>query len=100
MKEIEEIKEFLGHIEPKVGVAAFAQIWATVELLENKVNQGQLLPIDGVSVALLKKYMNHVDDCEGIDFTGSIGERPSEQEFTDKEKSLLLKLSNDNSCGR
>lgn len=39
MEEIEEIKEFLGHIQPRVGRAAFAQIWKTVERLDNRLKK-------------------------------------------------------------
>ena len=43
MEEIEEIKEFLGHIQPRVGEAAFAQIWKTVERLENRLNKSDCI---------------------------------------------------------
>ena len=36
MKEIEEIKFFLGHIQGRVGEAAFVEIWETVLTLEKK----------------------------------------------------------------
>lgn len=39
---------------------------------------------------LLKKYMRHVRDCEGIDFTGSLGD---EEEFTQEEVELLQAIS-------
>jgi len=51
MEEIEEIKEFLGHIQPKVGENAFAAIWETVEALEIKLIHEQSLPIDNVRVS-------------------------------------------------
>lgn len=43
IEEIEEIKEFLGHIQPRVGEAAFAQIWKTVERLENRLNKSDCI---------------------------------------------------------
>jgi len=39
MEEIEEIKEFLGHIQLRVGEAAFEEIWQTVLNLEEKIKQ-------------------------------------------------------------
>lgn len=43
--------------------------------------------------ALLKKYMQHVCDCEGIDFVVRIGDRHSDVEFTDEEKAELERIS-------
>ena len=39
MEEIEEIKEFLGHIQSRVGKASFEEIWQTVLNLEEKIKQ-------------------------------------------------------------
>jgi len=39
MEEIKEIKEFLGHIQPKIGEAAFDEIWETVKRLEKKIKK-------------------------------------------------------------
>jgi hypothetical protein len=62
--------------------------------------QLNFLNIPDVSISLLKKYMAHVADCEGIDFVDKIGLRPSYQKFSDKEKELLEDLSKEvsNEC--
>jgi len=39
MEEIEGIKFFLGHIQGRVGEAAFAEIWQTVLTLEKKIKK-------------------------------------------------------------
>lgn len=44
---------------------------------------------------LLKKYMRHVQDCEGITFVQQIGDYMSEQEFTEQEKAVLEKLDDE-----
>lgn len=38
---------------------------------------------------LLKKYMRHVMDCEGISFVDHIGSHYSDVQFTDEEKVAL-----------
>jgi hypothetical protein len=52
------------------------------------MNEQQLLQ-------LLKKYMKHVLDCEGVDFVYRIGEHPSKVKFSEEEAELLRKLSNE-----
>lgn len=42
-----------------------------------------------VSITLLKKYMNHVINCEGVDFVSDINRPWSDVKFTKKEKELL-----------
>lgn len=42
---------------------------------------------------LLKKYMQHIRDCESIDFVDQIGGYLSNVEFTEQEKSELERLS-------
>ena len=45
--------------------------------------------------ALLEKYMRHVHQCEGIDFTDRLNERmSSEVRFSDDEAAALTELSN------
>lgn len=65
-----------------------------MERLDKALEEGQSLPIDSVSVSLLKKYMSHVEECEGLDFVKSIG--CTEQVFTANEIDLLTKLSKEN----
>lgn len=43
--------------------------------------------------ALLMKYMQHVRDCESIDFVDPIGDFCSDVEFTDEEKAELERIS-------
>lgn len=43
---------------------------------------------------LLIKYMRHVADCEGIDFTGRLNEYPgSDVVFADEEVKELTRIS-------
>lgn len=42
---------------------------------------------------LLKKYMQHVRDCESIDYVDRIGDCGSDVDFTDDEKAELERLS-------
>lgn len=42
---------------------------------------------------LLKKYMQHVKDCESIDYVDRIGDSQSEVEFTQEEREELELLS-------
>ncbi len=51
MNDVDEIKEFLGHIQPKIGEAAFNEIWAVVDELERnllfaflKANENKTIP--------------------------------------------------------
>lgn len=39
--------------------------------------------------ALLRKYVEHVSDCEGINYLSQIGESHSEVEFTPEEVAYL-----------
>ena len=43
--------------------------------------------------SLLSKYINHVRQCEGVDFTDNLGQRPSDVEFTEEEKQYLQNQS-------
>lgn len=42
---------------------------------------------------LLRKYIAHVNDCEGIDFIDRIGEPVSYQDFSAEEKAELVRLA-------
>lgn len=44
-------------------------------------------------VELLKKYMDHVTECEGIDFVDQIGCAHSDVEFTAEEIAELERIS-------
>jgi hypothetical protein len=44
------------------------------------------------SISLLKKYMQHVENCEGVNFVSDIGRDWSGIEFSKEEKALLEKL--------
>lgn len=44
---------------------------------------------------LLKKYMQHVKDCESIDYVDQIGDYMSEVEFTEEEKAELERISDE-----
>lgn len=44
---------------------------------------------------LLKKYMQHVKDCESIDYVDQIGDYMSEVEFTKEEREELERLSDE-----
>lgn len=50
------------------------------------------LILHGVSISLLKKYIQHVEDCEGVNFVSDINNWPSEQKFSKEEKALLEKI--------
>jgi len=43
--------------------------------------------------ALLIKFLAHVTDCEGIDFTDRLNDYASDQKFTEYETSELQRLS-------
>jgi hypothetical protein len=43
---------------------------------------------------LLKKYMDHVDDCEGVNFVSKLNSYMSNQEFTPAEVKWLKELDN------
>lgn len=43
--------------------------------------------------ALLKKYMQHVRDCESIDYVDRIGDRVFDVEFTQEEQDELERIS-------
>jgi hypothetical protein len=45
--------------------------------------------------ALLKKYMQHVRDCESIDYVDHIGDFCSDVEFTQEEREELERISED-----
>jgi len=62
-----------------------------IEQIYNK----QQLPIHGVSITLLKKYMQHVENCEGVNFVSDIGMSWSCVDFTKEEKALLEKLDDE-----
>ena len=44
---------------------------------------------------LLEKYIQHVYDCEGVNFISNIGDAFSTQDFTKEEKEYLEGLSDD-----
>ena len=44
---------------------------------------------------LLRKYISHVRDCEGIDYLGRLGDPMSEQDFTAEEKAELVRLASE-----
>jgi hypothetical protein len=46
-------------------------------------------------LTLLKKYMQHVEQCEGVNFVSDINEYMCDIKFTDEEKALLEKLDRD-----
>jgi len=54
--------------------------------------QNKQLSIHVVSISLLKKYMQHVENCEGVNFVSDIGMSWSGIEFNKEEKALLEKL--------
>ena len=66
---------------------------AQIKAMAGRSNENSGLHKHFVSVSLLKKYMAHVIDCEGIDYVDSVGYPPSDQEFTDEEQQLLQRLS-------
>ena len=45
-----------------------------------------------VSISLLKRYIQHVEKCEGVNFVVDIGAPWSDIEFSKEEKDLLEKL--------
>lgn len=45
-----------------------------------------------VSKSLLKKYMQHVENCEGVNFVSDIGASWSGIDFNKEEKDLLERL--------
>ena len=53
-----------------------------------------IVPIT-LDISLLKKYMEHVEDCEGVTFVSNIGKHSSCIEFTEEEKRTLQNLDDD-----
>jgi hypothetical protein len=49
---------------------------------------------------ILKKYMQHVCGCEGIDYTDRLNEHwnGSDVEFDEEEMIILTKISMENKC--
>ena len=66
------------------------------DLIRDDISKEQaidkLLILHSVSISLLKKYIQHVEDCEGVNFVSDINRWPSEQKFSKEEKALLEKL--------
>ena len=46
-------------------------------------------------LTLLKKYMQHVEQCEGVNFVSEINGYTPDIKFTEDEKALLEKLDKD-----
>jgi len=42
---------------------------------------------------LLKKYIKHITDIEGVNFIDNVNYLPSEQDFSEKEVEILENLS-------
>lgn len=61
--------------------------WHNHELEENN----PLKPSEG-SISLLKKYMMHVEKCEGVNFVNFVNRWPYEKIFSEEEASFLQKL--------
>lgn len=59
------------------------------EALEEERRQWQTLPIDSVSISLLKKYMAHVMDNESVSFVENANDGWSTVKFTDDEIKTL-----------
>ena len=57
-----------------------------------KTHLSEQLFIHVVSISLLKKYIQHVENCEGVNFVSYIGMSCSGIEFSKEEKALLEKL--------
>lgn len=49
-----------------------------------------------VPVSLLKKYIMHVDSCEGTDFISNLNDAHSDVRFTDDEIKTLEMLADEN----
>jgi hypothetical protein len=62
-----------------------------IEALLKEIETEQLR-LHVVSISLLKKYMQHVENCEGVNFVSDIGRDWSGIEFSKEEKALLEKL--------
>jgi len=60
-----------------------------LQKLRSEIKQ---LTLTNVSISLLKKYMQHVENCEGVNFVSDIGRDWSGIEFSKEEKALLEKL--------
>jgi hypothetical protein len=61
-----------------------------IDLIDRHVSEQ--LSIQGVSISLLKKYMIHVEQCEGVNFVSDIDRPWSKVEFTKEEITYLQKL--------
>ena len=65
MEEIQEIKQFLAHIQPRVGENAFDHVWQTVEELEQKLvkeSDSTSYVIDQRKLFDFKKWWNELPD--------------------------------------
>lgn len=63
---------------------------ATTKSLVMEIKKALYIPV--VSISLLKKYIQHVENCEGVNFVSDIGSPWSGIEFSKEEKALLEKL--------
>lgn len=71
MEEIQEIKQFLEHIQPRVGENAFYHVWQTVEELEEKlVKESDSLPCVRLSLPNRKELEERYDDWSKHNVSG------------------------------
>ncbi len=89
-----EFKEILERKIKHYGKTEAAYEFAAEEYSNKLIKEAQNEPLIlyGVSISLLKKYMIHVENCEGVNFVSDIGRTWSEVEFTKEEIDYLQKL--------
>ena len=69
--------------------------WAAGEERPQLVAESDQHPLGVDHRELLRKYIAHVTDCEGIDYLGRLGDPMSEQDFTAEEKAELVRLASE-----
>lgn len=89
-----DFKEILNRKIEHYGKTEAAYEFAAEEYANKLIKEAQTeqLALYGVSISLLKKYMQHVENCEGVNFVSDIGMSWSGIEFSKEEKALLEKL--------